>query len=295
MKGFAGLIATLIALTFALALPAVATAGPPEPQDPCKHNPTTLCGPDIDVFEEPPGPNCPTGGVKIVVSGKYKDHVFYVCNGEDGEPGPIGPPGPPGPPGEPGESPTVEVEPAGPNCPTGGVRITVPDNDDEGTDPQVFYVCNGAPGPTGPGGADGPAGPQGPAGPPGATPRLPENVTCISNRVATWRVIVRRGVRVRNVRFSFEGVRTSAVRGRTPGGRVVYRVRVDMRGLPRGVYVARVRYRQTAGGLLDRIADGAFGRPPRIDRRKVHYFRACYGNPKGGGGEGPNQYPITLL
>jgi Collagen triple helix repeat (20 copies) len=153
----------------------------------------------------------------------------------------------------------------------------------------------GTPGAPGQPGTPGQPGAPGPAGPPGVNPLLPESVTCISNRVATWRVIVRRGLRIRRVRFSFEGVPATFTRGRTPGGRRVFRVRIDMRGLPRGIYVARVRYRVVDGSLLDRLADGAFGRPGRLDRRKVHYFRTCYGNPKGGGGEGPNQYPVTVL
>ena len=72
-----------------------------------------------------------------------------------------------------------------------------------------------------------------------------------------------------------------------------------MRGLTKGIYVARVRYRITRialPGLGVTLDDpDSFGRPSRIDRRKIHYFRACYGNPKGGGGEGPNAYPVTLL
>ena len=285
MKGLMAGTAAIVAATFVLALPAVAGAGPP--QDPCAHNPTTLCGPDIDVFVEPPGANCPTGGVKIVVSGKYKDRVFYVCNGEDGEPGPIGPPGPPGPPGE---SPTVEVEPAGPNCPAGGVKITVPDNDDADSDPQVFYVCNGAdgePGPTGPPGSDGapgPTGPTGPAGPPGpAGPRGEDAPTCASGRTARWRVIVVRTHRVRNLRASFEGAPAPVTRSRTPGGRVMYTVRIDLSGLPRGVYAARVRYQVSVRGR-------AFRRGTNVSLR-----RACYGNVRGGTGEGLNRFPIALI
>ena len=154
MKSALAAVAIIVAIVwaFVLAFPAVGTADPP--RDPCAHNPTTLCGPDIDVFVEPPGANCPAGGIKIVIvrgepDGPERTHppkpdpadlVFYVCNGQDGD---DGEPGPPGPPGPPGAGVTVDVEPAGENCPAGGIVVTVPDNDDEGTAPQVFYVCNG--------------------------------------------------------------------------------------------------------------------------------------------------------
>jgi hypothetical protein len=59
---------------------------------------------------------------------------------------------------------------------------------------------------------------------------------------------------------------------------VVYRVTIDMSGLRRGVYVARVRYR----------IDGQRS-------TRIHYYRACTGNPKGGGPEGPNRFPVTVL
>ncbi len=91
--------------------------------------------------------------------------------GATGPAGPAGPAGlqgtdgrigPPGANGAPGESVTGASEPAGENCATGGIRLSVQD--------QVHYVCNGAAGPDGamgPIGAAGPAGPMGPAGPAG--------------------------------------------------------------------------------------------------------------------------------
>ena len=67
-------------------------------------------------------------------------------------------------------------------------------------------------------------------------------------------------------------------RSRTPQGRRMLRVRIDSRGLPRGIYFARIRYR----------VNGRLG-------TRHHGFRFCYGNPKGGGGEGPNRFPIDVV
>ena len=254
----------------------------------CDHD-----GDKIIVVKEPPGANCPAGGWKIIIFSKRHmrgdDHgarVIFVCNGEDGEPGLPGPPGPPGPPGQ---TPVVTNEPPGVNCVAGGIRIVAPGESTGPEDDETFFVCNGVPGVQGP---------PGPPGPPGTNTTVTvEPEQCISARIARWRIIVRQNVRVRIVGTTFEGVRATRTRFRTAGGRVGYRVRIDMRGLPRGVYVSRVKYRFTrvtgpAGLNLD---PDNFGRPSRIVRRKVHYWRACYGNPKGGGGEGMNAYPVTLL
>lgn len=267
MKGLmAGLTALGIAVTFGLAVPAVGVAGPPdsyddrEPHKPdsgCKYQPWDECddnGDQIVVVVEPPGENCPNGGVKIIVlrdKGHDDNTKYYVCNGEDGQPGPPGPEGPEGPQGPPGE---------------------------DGED--------GAPGPTGPPGADGATGPQGPQGlqgPPGATPELPRELTCISGRTATWRVIVVRNHRVRGLRAFFEGARTPVSRSRTRNGRVMYTVRIDLSGLPRGVYAARVRYRVSVRGR-------PFRRGTNVSLR-----RACYGNVRGGFGEGLNRFQIALI
>jgi hypothetical protein len=333
-------------------------------QTPCANgNPTDLCGDNIEVVVEPAGPNCPAGGIKIIVikgqddrkpDRKHNDpddKVFYVCNGVAGPAGPQGPPGAPGPqgppgtpgdrinvvtepagancpaggvkvtivrgavdtvpptmgdpadttfflcngvpgpqgePGEPGESPTVTVEPAGANCPTGGIRVEVPDNDDEGTAPQVFYICNGLPGAAGPTGPQGPAGTpggQGPSGPVGpAGPRGTDAPTaCASGRTARWRVIVVRTHRVVGLRAFFEGSPTPFTRGLTPNGRVMYTVQINLSGLPRGVYTARVRYRVSVRGR-------SFRRGTNVSIR-----RACYGNVRGGFGEGLNRFPIALI
>jgi hypothetical protein len=268
MKGLlAGLTATLVAVAFGLALPAVAPAGPPdgyddkEPHKPgsgCKWQPWDDCDDDgngIVVVTEPPGENCPNGGVKIIVlrdKGHDDNTKYYVCNGEDGEPGPPGPEGPEGPQGPPG--------------PPGE------DGDD------------GAPGPTGPPGSDGAPGPTGPVGPSGpAGPRGEDAPTCASGRTARWRVIVVRTHRVRGLRASFEGSPTPVTRSRTPGGRVMYTVRIDLSGLPRGVYAARVRYQVSVRGR-------SFRRGTNISLR-----RACYGNVRGGTGEGLNRFPVALI
>src|SRR6185436_1197182 len=113
---------------------------------------------------------------------------------------------------------------------------------------------------------------------PGSTPRL---AICSSKRIATWVLIVRRTHRVRRVRGSFEG-NPARTRRSTFKGRFAYKVRVDMRGLPRGIYVAKVRYRVNKGNGFRR-------------GQRVHYYRACYGNPKGGGVQGPNRFPVTTL
>ena len=75
-------------------------------------------GGGIVVTPEPPGTNCPAGGVKIVANSQ----TFFVCNGipgvqgPTGPAGPQGPPGPPGPQGPPGTTPTITVtQGPGPN------------------------------------------------------------------------------------------------------------------------------------------------------------------------------------
>lgn len=272
-----------IAISFGLALPAVA----PAQQTPCANgNPTDLCD-QIVVVVEPPGANCPNGGVKIIVirgqldsepnrpPNDPDDLIFFVCNGANGLPGPPGPPGPPG------RTPVITVEPAGPNCPTGGVKIEVPG---DGT----FFVCNGLPGTagsSGPPGSTGAPGPQGVPGPVGpAGPRGAEAPpACTSGRTAHWRVIVVRTHRVRHLRAFFEGSPTPVTRTRTRGGRVMYMVRINLSGLPRGVYTARIRYQVSVQGR-------PFRRGTNISIR-----RACYGNVLGGYGEGLNRFPIALI
>ena len=96
-------------------------------------------------------------------------------------------------------------------------------------------------------------------------------------------MIVVRTHRVRNLRAFFEGSPTPISRTRTRGGRVMYIVRIDLSGLPRGVYTARIRYRVSVRGR-------PFRRGTNISIR-----RACYGNVRGGFGEGLNRFPIALI
>jgi hypothetical protein len=114
------LITLLVMSLVFLAVPAVANAGhaSSSPQSPCHNgNPTDLCddddhdddddgGDDDDdddngngngptVVTEPPGANCPAGGVKVT----FRDNTFFICNGVAGPTGPQGPAGPQGPSG----------------------------------------------------------------------------------------------------------------------------------------------------------------------------------------------------
>jgi hypothetical protein len=248
-------------------------------QTPCANgNPTDLCD-RVEVVAEPAGENCPNGGIKVIVvkgqrdtdpdrkNNDADDVEFFVCNGLNGLPGAQGPQGPQGAPGPPGVN--VEVEPAGPNCPNGGIELTLLNGPSAGDD-KVFYVCNGVAGPTGPTGAQGPAGPGG--GDAGGAP------ACISTRIAKWRIIIANGVRFRLLGATFEGRRARVTRTRTPRGRRMLVVRINSRGLPRGIYFARIKYRVN-------------GR--RSTRH--HGFRFCYGNPKGAGGEGPNRFPVDVV
>ena len=176
----------------------------------------------------------------------------------------------------------VAPEPAGINCANGGIEVTPVAADGTLGDP--FYVCNGADG------APGADGPVGPAGTRRTSRRYWTARACwlrarignvLSTRVTTWVLIVRKGHQVRRMRGSFEGnpARTRAVSRK---GRVAFRIRIDMRGLPRGIYVAKVRYQVNKGRGFRRS-------------QRVHYYRACYGNPKGGGIQGPNRFPVTVL
>jgi len=149
----------------------------------------------VTASTEPAGGNCDAGGVRISsgldknADGKLSpdeiSSVQFVCNGvngdagtpgesgKDGENGPKGDPGDPGPKGDPGAQGdpgasglnalvSVEHEPAGTNCASGGVRVSSGlDANDNGTldaseVTKTQYVCNGAPG--GNGGNGGSAG-----------------------------------------------------------------------------------------------------------------------------------------
>lgn len=130
-------VATCAAIGLLAGATTVAADPPPGPQDPCAHNPTTLCDGNINITNEPPGENCETGGIKIVLQHGKKDgteepepvqlaqgyepkepeqpktpkedppdETFFVCNGLPGPPGPPGPPGANGTNGANGSTPT---------------------------------------------------------------------------------------------------------------------------------------------------------------------------------------------
>jgi hypothetical protein len=101
-------------------------------------------------------------------------------------------------------------------------------------------------------------------------------VACTSKRGTHWALIVRRTVRVSGLRATFER-KTAPVRRTTVRGRVAYVVTINMRGLRRGIYVARVRYRITARGVTRR-------------NTRIQYFRACYSK-----GDSPNRWTTTIL
>ena len=82
------------------------------------------------ISTEPPGEHCAAGGVKVQVG---EGTPSYVCNGATGATGATGDPGATG---AAGSSVQVSAEPAGSNCPTGGLKVQ------SGTG-QPSYVCNG--------------------------------------------------------------------------------------------------------------------------------------------------------
>jgi hypothetical protein len=267
---------TLLAVSASLVFAAPAMAGGDDPPD--KHHPPT-CG-KYDKWDDPCGDrdregdrieiidlavgdaDCPNGGIKVILTHmRDKDGHEYSDKWDHNDSETFfvcnGLDGEPGPAGPPG--PPGDDGAPGPTGPAGPPGNT------------------GATGTTGPTGAPGPAGP---AGPTGATPKLPP--VCTSRRLGTWTLVVRRSVSVTGLRASFEGVSARVTKG-TYRGRVAYRVRIDMRGLHRGTYTARANYRiSVRGGAVRRGTN-------------VHYFRPCYGNPKGGGPEGMNRFPIQII
>jgi len=99
---------------------------------------------------EPPGPNCPSGGVKItsgldtngngVLDPEEVTATNYACNGASGANGTNGL----------NSLASMATEPSGANCPTGGLRINsgVDTNANGVLDPSEVtstnYICNGA-------------------------------------------------------------------------------------------------------------------------------------------------------
>lgn len=178
---------------------------PPGPQDPCAHNPTTLCGDGVTVTPEPAGVNCPAGGLKVTVDRRPAPPPKVAAEG-DGALLPATPPPP---------------------------------------EPTVFFICNGAPGPTGPAGPPGPPGVglPGPPGPPG--PAGPVAPRCQSST----RLGVRLFLPARFNRFTVARLRIA----KAPSGTVRFnqnvRIRVPRTGPGRFVYVP-LRNRNCGSYLL---------------------------------------------
>jgi hypothetical protein len=107
--------------------------------------------------------------------------------------------------------------------------------------------------------------------------------------VAFWRVIILPGHTITRLRAFFEGVRVKATLTNYRGnirkfqGLKMYRVRVPLKGLHRGVYAVKVVYFRTIRGG-----------PLRIDTRN-HLYRTCYGNPKGGRLPGLNRLSFSTI
>ncbi len=100
----------------------------------------------VKTSEEPPGDNCPNGGIKIESGIDDGDgnfvgdpEVTYVCDGESGQDGQDG---------QDGAKALVKTseEPPGENCPNGGIKIEAGIDDGDGNfvgEPEVTYVCDG--------------------------------------------------------------------------------------------------------------------------------------------------------
>jgi hypothetical protein len=132
----------------------------------------------------------------------------------------------------------------------------------------------GTPGPTGP---QGPAGPQGPGGPQG-----PAAPICSSTRTVNWLLVERSTIRITGLTATFEN-KPVQVRSHAPvRGRTAHQVTIDLSGLRRGIYFARVRY-------VIHYQRGARAGQSR-KWTKVHAYRACYGKL----GD-PNQFTTTIL
>ena len=150
-------------------------------------------------------------------------------------------------------------------------------------------LLNGEDGPPGPPGDRGPQGAQGPPGAAGQTITIIRTETISgsqpgagvlvqsaesSKRVAKLRIKARAGHVVRHLRVGVEGRPTKVRRVR----RGEWIATIDLRGLRRGVYAARV----TA----------------RVDGRRVtctHLYQVLFGNPRGGKGESLNSHVIVRL
>ena len=165
--------------------------------------------------------------------------------------------------------------------------ITLPDGDDEGTEPDVFFICNGldgqpgAPGVPGDDGAPGPIGPAGPKGDTGAPgpqgapgPAGPRGIGLCELRVpaaATVAVLpapLERGARSAGARVVIAGrIRRPQVRSTSRGPAVLVR----LRGIRCGTYpIVRVdeRDEHAGAGSARRSRSGRCGARGRIDPRE---------------------------
>lgn len=232
-------IVAACAVTGAFAFTASTAVAPPPPgsQDPCKNNPTTLCDghgklrDNITITDEPAGPNCVNGGIKVVVQNGRKDGDSQVAFPDQLPlpPGALPESEDPGVPVTDGDGPP----PPKPDEPRFNPRPR-PDPPDE-----TFFICNGATGPAGP---QGPAGAPGAQGPPGAV-QLPGGGTGIPTPIAkvcqsSTRIGVRMFLPPRLGRFGVIRLTVQKVNGpvRFSGNQRVRVPRSNLNG-PRFVFV----------------------------------------------------------
>lgn len=185
-------------------IPSMASATPPNPQDPCEHNPTTLCGPDISITT-PTEAECPAGGIVVVLN----DVRYPICNGAAGSNGSDGSNG------------------------TDGTDGT------DGSD--GANGSNGEPGQNGTNGSDGANGAAGSNGSNGSdgVDGVSVDNTCTSTRTARMPISVRKGAKVTNLKATFHGKKLKVVRKGTRR----WSVKVPLAGLPQGVWAVHVRAR----------------------------------------------------
>jgi hypothetical protein len=69
---------------------------------------------------------------------------------------------------------------------------------------------------------------------------------------------------VTSFKATFNGEKAQVRKTRTKGGRRMFVIRIDMRGLTKGIYNARIRYRLA-------------GEHRKFPHSKVHLYRACGG------------------
>jgi hypothetical protein len=159
---------------------------------------------------------------------------------------------------------TVTVEPAGPNCQFGGIKVVVQHGRLDGSAPPALqegngpppdppdsttFVCNGGPGPAGP------TGPPGPPGPPGATTIVTPPVAkrCGPSVRLRVRFLLPARFDGRRVQLTIQGPSTTAVRFR--GSVPVLTPRFGQ-GTQRFIYVP-LRNRNCGVYLLRLHQDGA--------------------------------------